>query len=181
MSNDNENPLRVKGLEIVSNLTRFLPNNTILTPFPGLVASLVRAAVSKDAGIRIAALRSLQNMSAHPTSKSLLATEPVLNALTTCAMLTDVVEKEAAVACLYNITTDPSAVVAITSTKNVVAALVGLAQDPESSSTIRLLACEALATISLWLQTLAGTGTVPPGVPNIPLPTHQTTGWEQWD
>jgi hypothetical protein len=181
VSNDNENPLRVKGLEIVSNLTRFLPNNTILAPFPGLVASLVRAAVSKDAGIRIAALRSLQNMSAHPTSKSLLATEPVLNALITCAMLTDVVEKEAAVACLYNITTDPSAVVAITSTKNVVAALLGLAQDPESSSTIRLLACEALATISLWLQTLAGTGTVPPGVPNIPLPTHQTTGWEQWD
>ena len=96
-------------------------------------------------------------------------------------MRKDLVEKEIAVATLYNISTDRSAVTAITNTKNVVATLVHLAHSPDSSSEVRLLACEALATISLWLQTLAGTGKVPDGVANIPLPSQKTTGWERWD
>jgi hypothetical protein len=43
------------------------------------------------------------------------------------------------------------------------------------------MACDALATISLWLQTLAGTGRVPPEVENVPLPSQKTTGWDRWD
>jgi hypothetical protein len=96
-------------------------------------------------------------------------------------MRRDPVEKEAAVAALYNITTEPSAVVAVTNTENVIATLVHLAHSPDSNPNIRLLACEALATTSLWFQTLAGTGKVPEGVPNVPLPSHKTYGWDRWE
>lgn len=175
------NPIHAKCLEIVSNLTRFPANNGLLTRHEGVVEVLVGAANSPLTECRMSALRSLQNMSADPSSKALLATGAVLNLLTASAMRKDVTEKEVAVATLYNITTEPSAVTAITNTKNVVATLVHLAHSPDSSSEVRLLACEALATISLWLQTLAGTGKVPDGVTNVPLPSQKTTGWERWD
>jgi hypothetical protein len=156
-------------------------NNIILARYDGVVETLVAASNSAHADNRMAALRSLQNISADPSSKALLATSLVLNLMTSSAMRKDLVEKEIAVATLYNISTDRSAVTAITNTKNVVATLVHLAHSPDSSSEVRLLACEALATISLWLQTLAGTGKVPDGVANIPLPSQKTTGWERWD
>ena len=175
------NPIHTKCLEILSNLTRFPANNGHLTRFDGVVETLVNAASSPLTEVRMSALRSLQNMSADPSSKAMLATGSVLNLLTASAMRKDLTEKEVAVAALYNITTEPGAVTAITNTKNVVATLVHLAHSPDSSSEVRLRACEALATISLWLQTLAGTGKVPEGITNIPLPSQKTTGWERWD
>ena len=175
------NPIHSKCLEIVANLTRFPANNGILTANEGVVETIIAAANSPLMECRMSALHSLQNMSADPSSKALLATGAVLNLLTSSAMRKDMEEKEVAVAVLYNITTEPSAVTAITNTKNVVATLVHLAHSPDSSSEVRLLACEALATISLWLQTLAGTGKVPEGVTNVPLPSQKTTGWERWD
>jgi hypothetical protein len=174
-------PIHSKCLEILCNLTRLPANNNILTRYDGVVETLVAASNSALAENRMSALRSLQNMSADPASKALLATGPVLNLMTSCAMRKDLGEKEIAVATIYNITTEPSAVTAITNTKNVVATLVHLAHSPDSSSEVRLLACESLATISLWLQTLAGTGKVPEDVSNVPLPSQKTTGWERWD
>jgi hypothetical protein len=38
-----------------------------------------------------------------------------------------------------------------------------------------------LATLGLWLQTLAGAGTVPAGVDPVPLPTYITSGWKRWE
>lgn len=182
VARESTNPIHTKCLEIITNLTRFPANNTLLTRYEGFVETLVGAAGNSPLSeCRMSALRSLQNLSADPSSKALLATGTVLNLLTSSAMRKDSEEKEVAVAALYNITTEPSAVTAITNTKNVVATLVHLAHSPDSSSSVRLLACEALATISLWLQTLAGTGKVPDGVTNVPLPSQKTTGWERWD
>lgn len=152
-----------------------------MTRYLNLVDTLVTAADSGIPEDRIAALRSLQNLSADSSSKTLLASEIVLNSMTSCALRDDPQEKEAAVALLYNVSTEPGAVVAITNTKNVVATFVHLAHHPESASSIRLMACDALATISLWLQTLAGTGKVPKDVANMPLPSQKTTGWERWE
>jgi hypothetical protein len=176
-----ENPIHTKCIEILRNLTLFPGNNSLLTRYDGVVRTFIEAANSEYSENRISALRSLQNMSSDASSRALLATKPVLNLLTTCAMRKDPGEKEAAVATLYNITTEPSTVVAITNTKNVIATLVHLAHHPDSDSGIRLLACDALATTSVWLQTLAGTGKVPEGVPNIALPSQETYGWERWD
>jgi hypothetical protein len=157
-------PIHTRCLEIILNLTRLPANNSILARFEGLIDTLITASNSVIAENRLLALRSLQNISADPASKPLLASGPVLNLMTSCAMRKEPVEKETAVATLYNITTDPSSVTAITNTKNVVATLVHLAHSPDSTSEVRLLACEALATISLW-----------------PLPSQKTTGWERWD
>lgn len=176
-----KHPIHTKCLELIANLTRLPANNDVLARYEGVVDTLISASNSILAENRLFALRSLQNISANPASKTELATGQVLNLLTSCAMRKDVVEKEIAVATLYNITTDPSSVTAITNTKNVVATLVHLAHSPDSSSDVRLLACEALATISLWLQTLAGTGQVPESISNVPLPTQKTTGWDRWD
>jgi hypothetical protein len=174
-------PIHSKCLEIICNLSRFPHNNITITNYEGMIDLLVAASSSAPADNRLNALRTLQNLSADPMSKRYLATTQVLNLMTSCAMRKDTKEKEVAVATIYNITTEPSAVTAITNTKNVVATLVHLAHSPDSSSTIRLLACEALATISLWLQTLAGTGSIPDGVSGVPLPSQKTSGWERWD
>ena len=176
-----DHPIHTKCLEILCNLTRLPANNLILTKFDGIIETLIVSSNSTNPTDRLSALHSLQNMSSDAGSKTLLATSAVLNLLTSCAMRKDTEEKDIAVATLYNITTEPGAVTAITNTKNVVATLVHLAHSPDSSSDVRLLACEALATISLWLQTLAGTGKVPEGVVNVPLPSQKTTGWERWD
>lgn len=181
VSNDTTSPLHSKCLEIICNLTRFHGNNAILSRYSGIIDTLVTATSSNLQENRLSALRSLQNMSADVVCKSILATSHVLTKMISCAMRRDLAEKEVAVAAIYNISTEPSAVAAITNTKNVVATLVHLAHSPDSSACVRLLACEALSTISLWLQTLAGTGKVPIGVANVPLPSQKTSGWQRWD
>lgn len=181
MATEVSSPIHTKCVEILRNLTLFPANNALLSRRERVVLTFVAAANSTLPENRISALRALQNMSGDASSRSILASKTVLNLMTSCAMRKDPGEKEAAVATLYNITTEPSTVVAITNTKNVVATLVHLAHNPESTSEIRLLACEALATTSLWLQTLAGTGKVPEGLANVPLPSQKTYGWERWD
>jgi hypothetical protein len=181
VSNDVTSVIHGKCVEIICNLTRFPANNSVLSRFPGIIDTMVTAANSSIQEIRLSALRSLQNMSADASSKSVLATSHVLSKMISCAMRRDTTEKEVAVAAIYNISTEPSAVAAITNTKNVVATLVHLAHSPDSSAHVRLMACEALSTISLWLQTLAGTGKVPVGVTNVPLPSQKTSGWQRWD
>lgn len=173
--------LSSKSLEILVNLSRFPTNNAIMTPYHGLVDVLVESTSAESAETRICAMRCFQNMSADPSSKLLLATDVVLSLLTACAMRKDPDEKSTAISALYNITTEPGAVVAITNTKNVVATLVHLAHSRESSEDDRSMACEALATISLWLQTLAGTGKVPLDSSNLPLPSQKSSGWERWE
>jgi len=168
-------------LEILSNLTRFPSNASIMTRFPKLVDALVTASDSSLPDDRVSALRTLQNLSSDSSSKTLLSNETVLSAMSAAALRRAPDEKEAAVAFLYNVSTEPGAVVSITNTKNVVATLVHIAHHPESASHIRLMACDALATIGLWLQTLAGTGKVPADVPNVPLPSQKTSGWDRWD
>ena len=181
VANERTNPIHTKCLEIVLNFSRFPANNTILADFQGLVPSLMELGeASQIPQDRFAALRCLQNLSTDPKSKLKLATERVLVFITACAMRVQDEEKEAAVTTLYNLTTEPGAVVAITNTKNAVATLVHLAHNPQSKSHVRLRSSEALATIGLWLQTLAGTGKVPANENPI-LPTQRTTGWERWD
>jgi hypothetical protein len=181
VSKETDNPMHPKCLEILCNLTRFPANNGLLTRFDGVVGTLVLAAKFTSQEARIAALRALQNMSADPSSKALLAENGVLSLLTAGSMRSEAAEKEAALCTLFNIITEPTAVASVTNTKNLVATLVHLAHNPESSSNVSLVACEALATISFWLQSLASKGRVPEGIINTPLPSQKTSGWERWN
>ena len=139
-----------------------------------MVRTLLSLGDSQFPEDRLLALQTLQNLSSDQASKPRLAIDPILSFLTTCAVRKDDAEREAAVSTLQNISTEPGAVVAITNTKNAIATLVHLAHSPSTKPNTRHLACETLANISLWLQTLAGTGKVPEGVENNLLPTLNT-------
>ena len=181
VSKEYDNPMHTKALEILCNLTRFPSNNAVMAKYPGLVDSLVFNGRSKLGDDRIWALRSLQNLSSDVAGKTILANNVVLELLSVSVMRKQYDEQRAATATLYNLSTEPGAVVPLTNTKNVVATLVHVAHSPESPSDIRITACDALATLGLWLQTLAGAGTVPNDVQQVPLPSYATYGWERWD
>jgi hypothetical protein len=180
VANETSNIIHTRCLEFLFNLSRFPSNGSILTPYEGLLGTLLFLGSSKLPEDRILALQTFQNLSANQSSKSSLAIDSVLTFLTSCAVRQDNAEKEAAVSTLQNISTEPGAVVAITNTRNAVATLVHLAHNPSTRQSTRRLACETLANISLWLQTLAGTGKVPDDVENMMLPTLKTSGWERW-
>ena len=181
VANETANPIHTRCLEFIFNLTRFPANNAMLTPHEGVVATLLSLGSSDIPEDRLLALQTLQNLSSDQSSKSKLAVDPVLGFLTACAVRKDESEREAAVSTLQNISTEPGAVVAITNTKNAIATLVHLAHSPSTKQNTRQLACETLANISLWLQTLAGTGKIPEGVDICPLPTLKTSGWTKWE
>jgi hypothetical protein len=181
VAQDFDSKLHCKCLEILCNMSRLPANNTAMTRFPGMVDTLLAAGSSRDELDRVWALRTLQNMSSDAASKATLATSTLLTLLINCVTSKVLDEQHAAMAILLNLSTDPSAVVPITSTKNVLATLVYLAHNSESTSEIRLMACNALATVGLWLQTVAGFGTIPEEVNKILLPSHKTTGWDIWD
>lgn len=177
-----DDPLHTKYLEILCNLSRFPANNGIMAKFHGLVDGLVVTAGSEDVLDRVWSLRVLQNLSSHVAGKTVLANRSVLELLSYSAMRETLDEQKAATATLYNLSTEPGAVVPLTNTKNVVATLVHVAHNPDSSSEVRVMACDALATLGLWLQTLAGAGSLPEEVdPNTTLPSFATSGWNRWD
>ena len=173
--------LHGKCLEMLCNASRLPGNNTSLTRFPGIIETLLGACSSTEVQDRVWALRTLQNMSSDTASKSTLASSTLLTILINGVTCKNHEEQHAAMATLLNLSTDPSAVVPITSTKNVLATLVYLAHNAESTADIRLMACNALATVGLWLQTVAGFGTIPEETRRVLLPSHKTAGWNIWE
>jgi hypothetical protein len=179
--NETDNPLHTKCLEVLANMSRFPHNNGVMTTYPGLVDTLIMNGNHKNDIDRLWSMRTLQNLSSDPSSKTILATGTVLELLSVNIMRQKYDEQLAATAAVHNLATEPGAVVPLTNTKNVVATLVHVAHNPTSSNDVRLMACDTLATLGLWLQTLAGAGTVPPGVDPVPLPTYITSGWKRWE
>ncbi|KAL7445069.1 hypothetical protein ACHAXH_007560, partial [Discostella pseudostelligera] len=176
-----DSPIHTRCLEILCNFTRFPSNNARLAAIPKCINALLLCCKSKIAEDRMWSVRTLQNLCSDASSKVGLATSAVLTALSTAAMRKDHDEQYAAVGALMNLSTEPGSIVPLTNTKTVVATLVHLAHSPNTSSAVRKLACDSLATIGLWLQTLASAGTVPPEIPFSPLPTHSATGWLRWE
>lgn len=180
MTNDSTH---TKCLEILCNLSRFPANVEHMAKFPGIVDALVSNGGSARYQLdRVWSLRVLQNLSTGTSGKTVLANRVVLELLSFSVMRETLDEQLAATATIYNLSTEPGAVVPLTNTKNVVATLVHVAHNPESSSEVRIMACDALATLGLWLQTLAGAGTLPEEInENVTLPSYITTGWKRWD
>ncbi|KAL3808174.1 hypothetical protein ACHAXA_006946 [Cyclostephanos tholiformis] len=176
-----ENPLHTRCIEILCNFSRFPSNNNRLASNPKCVDMLLNCGKSKIAEDRMWAMRTIQNMCSDASSKVTLATGPMLSVLSMAAMRKDCEEQLAAVGALMNLSTEPGSIVPLTNTKTVVATLVHLAHSPNTPSAVRKIACDSLATIGLWLQTLASAGTVPDEIPFSPLPTHAAMGWLRWD
>ena len=176
-----ENPLHTRCIEMLCNFSRFPSNNARLASKPNCVDTLLNCGKSKTAEDRVWAIRTIQNLCSDASSKVGLATSAMLSVLSTAAMRKDYEEQFAAVGSLMNLSTEPGSIVPLTNTKTVVATLVHLAHSPNTPSPVRKIACDSLATIGLWLQTLASAGTVPEEIPFSPLPTHSATGWLRWD
>lgn len=183
VSQKKDDPMHTKCLEIICNLSRFRANVEPLAKYPGLIDSLVvNGGSMRNQLDRMWSLRVLQNLSTDVAGKTVLANRVVLELLSFSVMRETLEEQLAATATLYNLSTEPGAVVPLTNTKNVVATLVHVAHNPQSASEVRIMACDALATLGLWLQTLAGAGVVPKEIDeNLTLPSYVTTGWKRWD
>lgn len=176
-----ENPLHTRCLEMLCNFTRFPSNNARLASMPKVIEILTTGGKSKLAEDRLWSIRTIQNLCSDASSKVGLATGSLLSLLSACAMRKEYEEQLAAVGALMNLATEPGSIVPLTNTKTVVATLVHLAHSPNTQASVRKIACDSLATIGLWLQTLASAGTVPEHIPFSPLPTHTATGWLRWD
>jgi len=176
-----ENPLHTRCLEMLCNFTRFPSNNARLASMPKVIEILTAGGKSKLAEDRLWSIRTIQNLCSDASSKVGLATGSLLSLLSACAMRKEYEEQLAAVGALMNLATEPGSIVPLTNTKTVVATLVHLAHSPNTQASVRKIACDSLATIGLWLQTLASAGTVPEDIPFSPLPTHTATGWLRWD
>jgi hypothetical protein len=176
-----EHPLHTRCLEMLCNFTRFPSNNAKLASMPKVIETLTAGGKSKLPEDRLWSIRTIQNLCSDASSKVALATGSLLSLLSACAMRKDYEEQLAAVGALMNLATEPGSIVPLTNTKTVVATLVHLAHSPNTPASVRKIACDSLATIGLWLQTLASAGTVPEKIPFSPLPTHTATGWLRWD
>ncbi|KAL7539801.1 hypothetical protein ACHAXR_009614 [Thalassiosira sp. AJA248-18] len=176
-----DTPLHTRCIEMLCNFTRFPSNNARLANLPKAIETLLLCGKSKIPEDRMWSVRTIQNLCSDASSKVGLATNAMLSLLSTAAMRKDYEEQYAAVCALMNLSTEPGSIVPLTNTKTVVAALVHLAHSPNTPSAVRKIACDSLATIGLWLQTLASAGTVPEEIPFSPLPTHSATGWLRWD
>ena len=100
-------PLHTKCTEIICNITRFHANNADLARDAVLVETLLKCGKSKTVEDRMWAMRSFQNISSDSSSKAILANGKILTLLSICAMRKDD-EQEAAIATLYNLSTEPS-------------------------------------------------------------------------
>jgi len=178
---ESTSPVHTRCVEILCHLTRFQSNNTFLARKKDLVETLISCGRSKEPEDRVWALRSLQNLASDSKSRLRLATTSLLTLLSAAAMSKDKEEVFAAVATLLNLSTEPGTIIPLTNTKSVLATLVHLAHNTNSPFKVRRMACSTLSNLSLWLQTLAGKGTVPEGVDQVLLPSNEASSWQRWD
>lgn len=181
LSQQFEHPMHTKCLEILCNLTRLPSNNEILAEQPSVVPVMLRLSTSESEEDRVWALRMLQNISASKAGKQVLVSSFALELLSMSVLRKQADEQKAAMAALFNLSTDPGCLMAITNTRDVLSSLVLVAQDMNTISEVRIMACDMLSTIGLWFQKLAARGIVPDGVKESVLPTNVTTGWNRWD
>lgn len=175
-------PIHTRCLELICMVTRFPANNAALARRDGVIDTLLRCAKSKTDEDRNWSLLSLQNLTSEASNKIPMAEASILKQLRVSSLRYDnTTEQIASLSAFVNISTEPGTIVPLSSAPNVVATLITLAHSSESSKEVCDLACGCLTNMGLWLQNLASTGTVPEGMPNVPLPTHTSSGWRRWE
>ena len=179
---DLDDPVHTRCLEALCHLTRFPGNNDILAQSPETLEALVRCGMSHTSDDRMWTLRAMQNITAHASKRGYFANHDLLQLLCLSAEKVDFVdEHEAAISIIGNLCTDPSSVVQIINSENVVRVLVVVANNIEYSPEIQFVACDALATIAMWMQRVARAGTVPEGFSFEQLPTLKSTGYLRYN
>lgn len=182
LSQQYEHPMHTKCLEVLFNLTRLPSNNEILAEHRSAIPVVLKVATAEDEEDRVLAMRVLQNISAGKAGKKVLVSTFALELLSMSALRgTEAEEQKASVAALFNLSTDPGCLMGLINTRDVLASLVLVVGDMNNSSDVRMMACDMLSTIGLWLQKLTRASTIPAGVSNGAIPTNVTAGWNRWE
>lgn len=180
-SMDLEDPVHSRCLETICYLTRFPANNTILAASFDTLDALCKCGASSNQDDRIWTLRAMQNITAHAMNRGLVISENMLQVLCSSAQnVHNIEESEAAISVIGNLCTDPSFMVQVTNTENLMKVLVTGAHSIKYSQTCQFIACDALATIAMWLKKVAQEGSVPKGFNNDSLPTFQISGYMRY-
>jgi hypothetical protein len=177
---DLDDPVHSRCLETICYLSRFPANNVILAENVVLEA-LFKCGTSSIQNDRLWTLRAMQNITAHAMNHGLIVSEKFLEVLCTSAQnVENLEESEAAISVIGNLCTDPSFMVQVTNTENLMRALVTAAHSTKYSQESQFISCDALATVAMWLKKVAEGGTVPKGFTFDSLPTFQIAGYMRY-
>jgi hypothetical protein len=179
---DVDDPVHSRCMEALAHLTRFPDNNDVLLQCEEMQEALYKCGTSLSSTDRTWALRALQNITAHSSKKGWIADDKMLQMICLSTEQLDFVEEhEIAISILGNLSTDPIAVVQMTNTENVMKTLVKVAHDNYYDPEIQFVACDALATIAMWIQRVARAGSVPEGYSFEKLPTLRSQGYMRYN
>lgn len=177
---DISSSLHTKCIEILCNLTRFSGNAGVLSRSLPVYDALCICGTSHSNEGRLWTMRSLQNLTADPSTKARLATPAIIDMLRVAATNLDSSEHEAAVSAIANLCTDAVSVVQLTNSKGVVPTLIKIAHNRSYSPEAHFHACNALSRIGVWFQTFASV-TSAPAENFSPFPTMVVKGNMRWD
>jgi hypothetical protein len=169
-------------METIYHLSRFPGNTDILAENSAAMNAINSNCSSFSPEDRMWSLRAMQNISAYSNKRAMFATTDTLANLCKSAQKMELVEEhEAAISIISNLCTDPSSAVVIVNAEMAVKVLVMVANDIDYSPEIQVVACDALATLSMWLQRVARAASVPENYSFEPLPTLKTTGYMRYN
>jgi len=181
-SQDLEDPVHSRCMEALSHLTRFPGNNDVMAQSQETLQALCKCGMSVSDTDRMWTLRAMQNITAHASKRVPFKNNDLLHLLCESAERLDYVEEhEVAISVIGNLCTDATSFVQVVNTENVVRVLVSVANNIAYSQDIQFVACDALATIAMWLQRVARAASVPEGFTFEPLPSLKTTGYLRYN
>ena len=175
-------PIGGRCMEILAHLSRLPSNAEFLCSIPGIHDAISSCGLSDNEDERIWGLRTLQNLSAFASKKGNLLTNEIVRFL--CKSMNSIESEEeysTAVAVVTNFCTDPSAVVHLTNAKGMLFSIINVANSPEYHAEVQYNACDALASMSVWIQRSARGSCIPEGFSKDALsPTLQQSGYMRY-
>jgi hypothetical protein len=175
-------PIGGRCMEILAHLSRLPSNADFLSSVPGIHDAVSSCGLSDNEDERIWGLRTLQNLSAFSSQKGNLLTHEIVRFL--CKSMNSIESEEeysTAVAIVTNFCTDPSAVVHLTNAKGILFSIINVANSPEYHPEVQYNACDALASMSVWIQRSARGSCIPEGFSKDTLsPTLQQSGYMRY-
>lgn len=179
---DLNDPVHSRCMEALCQLTRFPGNNEILASSEDVQEALRVCGGSVNNTDRLWTVRALQNITAYSSKSGTFISSEILKNLCSSAEKLDFVEEhETAISVIGNLCTNPVGVVQVTNTENVMRILVTVAHSVEYFPEIQFVACDAIATIAVWMQRMASAGSVPEGYSFAPLPSLKSTGYMRYN
>jgi hypothetical protein len=174
-------------MAIFTNLSRNSENTDKLLQLPNLVNGIIRSLSSKTAECRRCATLALQNFSCHDLFRRKIGNSQDLVSGLVPQILNDSATSTedaqlAAVHTLRNLSVDPTIVPTLMGTPGLTGALMIIALD-SSKEVAQYVACDTLAALSHWLDTIADICIEKNDIilNGRPLASMRVSTWNQWE